>query len=64
MTYSNSETGKKESLLLQEDGRSAHEGDASPVPNHDDEDAGCEEGFHGEPNFCEASILMNALVGK
>lgn len=51
-------------LLLQQDRRSAHEGDASPVPDHDDEDAGCEERLHGKPNFCEASVLMDALVGE
>lgn len=48
-------------LLLQQHRRSPHEGDPSPVPDHDDEDAGCEECLHGKPNFGEASILVDAL---
>lgn len=51
-------------LLLQKHRRSAHKGDASPVPDHDDEDAGCEESLHSKPNFCEAAILVDALWGK
>lgn len=48
-------------LLLQQHRRSAHEGDPSPVPDHDDEDARCEECLHGEPHFGEAPVLMDAL---
>lgn len=50
-----------DALLFQQHGRSAHEGDPSPVPDHDDEDAGCEECLHGKPHFGEASVLMDAL---
>lgn len=53
-----------EALLLQQHRRSAHEGDPSPVPDHDDENAGCEECLHGKPHFSEASILMDALGGE
>lgn len=53
-----------EALLLQQHRRSAHEGDPSPVPDHDDEDAGCEECLHGKPHFSEASVLMDALGGE
>lgn len=48
-------------LLFQEDGRSGHEGDASPVPDHNDEDAGRKKSLHGKPDLGETSILMNAL---
>lgn len=55
---------RRELLLLQQHRRSAHEGDPSPVPDHDDEDAGCEECLHGKPHFGEASVLMDALEGQ
>lgn len=53
-----------DALLLQQHRRSAHEGDPSPVPDHDDEDAGCEECLHGKPHLGEASVLMDALGGE
>lgn len=38
-----------------------HLHDPSPIPNHDDENAGCKECFHGKPDFCEAAVLMDTL---
>ncbi len=49
-------------LLLQQHRRSAQEGDPSPVPDHNDEDAGCEKSLHGKPYLSKASVLMDALV--
>lgn len=54
-------TAEISGLLFQENGRSGHEGDPPPVPDHDDEYAGCEESLHGEPNLSKASVLMDAL---
>lgn len=48
-------------LLLQQHRRSAHHQDPPPVPDHDDEDAGSEEGLHRKPHFGEASVLVDAL---
>ena len=48
-------------LLLQQYGGPGHEGDPSPVPDEDDEDAGGEEGLHGKPDLGEASVLVDAL---
>ncbi len=58
------DTDEGAALLLQQHRRSAHEGDPSPVPDHDDEDAGSEECLHGKPYFGEASVLMDALGGE
>ena len=55
---------RDDGLLLQQHGGSGQEGDPSPVPDHDDEDAGREERLHGKPHFRESSVLMDALRGK
>lgn len=47
--------------LLQQDGSARHQRDPPPVPDHDDQNAGGEEGFHGKPHFCKASVLMDTL---
>lgn len=52
------------SLLLQQDRRSGHQGDSPPVPDHDDEDAGGEEGLHGKPDLGEATVLVDSLEKK
>lgn len=51
-------------LLLQQHRRSAHESDAPPVPDHDDEDAGGEESLHGKPDFGETPVLVDALWNR
>lgn len=47
--------------LLQQDRSACHQRDPPPVPDHDDQNAGGEEGFHGKPDFREASVLMDTL---
>lgn len=47
--------------LLQQDRSACHQRDPPPVPDHDDQNAGGEEGFHGKPHFREASVLMDTL---
>jgi len=48
-------------LLFQKHWRSGHHGDPSPIPHHNDEDAGCEEGLHSKPYLSETSILVDSL---
>ena len=48
-------------LLLQKHWGSGHHGDPPPIPHHNDEDAGREEGLHGKPHLGEASILVDSL---
>lgn len=47
--------------LLQQDGSSCHQRDPPPVPHHDDQNAGRQEGFHGKPHLGETPVLMDAL---
>uniref|UniRef100_A0A2D4Q2I2 Uncharacterized protein n=1 Tax=Micrurus surinamensis TaxID=129470 RepID=A0A2D4Q2I2_MICSU len=57
--YESHRDSKSKDYLFQEHRWPCHLHNPSPIPNHDDENAGCKECFHGKPDFCEASILMN-----
>lgn len=48
-------------LLFQKYRGTGHHGYPSPIPHHNDEDAGCEEGLHSKPDLSEASILVDSL---
>lgn len=47
--------------LLQQNRSARHQRDPPPVPDHDDQNAGGEEGLHGKPHFCKASVLVDTL---
>lgn len=54
-------SARKRLLLFQKHRGPGHHGDPAPVPYHDYEDAGRQEGLHGEPHLGEASVLVDSL---